>query len=107
MIKFILPAVIIFLVVLFWEKISELVYKKLNIRINHIAAIIFFNNRNNFSTFILLIMAKEIDYKNCKLVQSDGVFIFKNINTTIGFVRFNNLGEIEYIFVNPIFRKKV
>ena len=41
-----------------------------------------------------------------KLVQSDGVFIFKNINTTIGFVRFNNLGEIEYIFVNPIFRKK-
>tara|TARA_A100001037_G_C14767775_1_gene464680 strand:- start:164 stop:430 length:267 start_codon:yes stop_codon:yes gene_type:complete len=51
-------------------------------------------------------MTKEIDYKNCKLVQSDGVFIFKNINTTIGFVRFNNLGEIEYIFVNPIFRKK-
>jgi hypothetical protein len=42
MIKFILPAVIIFLVVLFWEKISELVYKKLNIRINYIAAIIFF-----------------------------------------------------------------
>ena len=51
-------------------------------------------------------MTKEIDYKNCKLVQSDGVFILKNVNTTIGFVRFNNLGEIEYIFVNPIFRKK-
>ena len=51
-------------------------------------------------------MTKEIDFENYKLVQSDGVFIFKNINTTIGFVRFNNLGEIEYIFVNPIFRKK-
>ena len=51
-------------------------------------------------------MIKEIDFKNYKLVKSDGVFILKNINTTIGFVRFNNFGEIEYIFVNPIFRKK-
>jgi GNAT superfamily N-acetyltransferase len=34
------------------------------------------------------------------------VFTLKNINTTVGFVRFNNNGEIEYIFVNPIFRKK-
>ena len=30
----------------------------------------------------------------------------KNKNTTIGFVRFNNKGEVEYIFVNPLFRKK-
>jgi len=30
----------------------------------------------------------------------------KNANTTIGFVRFNEEGEIEYIFVNPMFRKK-
>ena len=37
---------------------------------------------------------------------NDGVFTFKNENTTIGFVRFNDLGEIEYIFVNPIFRKQ-
>ena len=51
-------------------------------------------------------MTKKIDFENCKLVQSDGVFIFKNINTTIGFVRFNSLGEIEYIFVNPIFRNQ-
>tara|TARA_B100000530_G_C15731948_1_gene398189 strand:+ start:305 stop:574 length:270 start_codon:yes stop_codon:yes gene_type:complete len=43
---------------------------------------------------------------NCKLVESDGVFTFKNINTTVGFVRFNKAGEVEYIFVNPIFRKK-
>ena len=37
---------------------------------------------------------------------NDGVFTFKNENTTIGFVRFNLKGEIEYIFVNPIFRKQ-
>ena len=41
-----------------------------------------------------------------ELVESDGVFTYKNLNTTIGFVRFNKAGEIEYIFVNPIFRKK-
>ena len=44
--------------------------------------------------------------KECELTQSDGVFTLKNINTTLGFVRFNDLGEIEYIFVNPSFRKK-
>ena len=38
--------------------------------------------------------------------MSDGVFTFKNLNTTIGFIRFNKNGEVEYIFVNPIFRKK-
>ena len=48
----------------------------------------------------------NIDLKDCKLVVSDGVFTFKNANTTIGFVRFNKNGEVEYIFVNPIFRKK-
>ena len=46
---------------------------------------------------------KNHDYK---LVESEGVFTFKNLNTTIGFVRFNEDAEIEYIFVNPIFRKK-
>ena len=40
------------------------------------------------------------------LEQTDGVFTFKNKNTTLGFVRFNNKGEVEYIFANPIFRKK-
>ena len=44
--------------------------------------------------------------KNYKLEKSDGVFTLKNLNTTLGFVRFNENGEIEYIFVNPIFRKK-
>jgi GNAT superfamily N-acetyltransferase len=41
-----------------------------------------------------------------ELNENDGVFTFKNNNTTLGFVRFNKTGEIEYIFVNPIFRKK-
>ena len=49
---------------------------------------------------------KLIDLTKAKLVETDGVFTFKNENTTLGFVRFNNEGEVEYIFVNPIFRKK-
>ena len=49
---------------------------------------------------------KNINLSNYELTQSDGTFTLKNINTTIGFVRFNDNGEIEYIFVNPIFRKK-
>tara|TARA_B100000035_G_scaffold310304_1_gene317879 strand:- start:657 stop:923 length:267 start_codon:yes stop_codon:yes gene_type:complete len=48
-----------------------------------------------------------INYRdNFTISISDGIFTFKNVNTTIGFVRFNKQGEIEYIFVNPIFRKK-
>jgi predicted GNAT family acetyltransferase len=38
--------------------------------------------------------------------QIDGVITFKNKNTTIGFIRFNDNGEVEYIFVNPAFRKQ-
>ena len=40
------------------------------------------------------------------LIENDGVFTIKNQNTTIGFVRFNELGEVEYIFVNPLFRRR-
>ena len=40
------------------------------------------------------------------LEQFDGVLTFKNKNTTIGFIRFNDKGGVVYIFVNPIFRKK-
>ena len=40
MIKFIIPAIIVFLIVLFWENINEIVYKKFNIKINYIVAII-------------------------------------------------------------------
>ena len=48
----------------------------------------------------------NFDISNYKLNETDGVFTLKNENTTLGFVRFNNKGEVEYIFVNPIFRKK-
>ena len=48
----------------------------------------------------------KLDFSKQKLDENDGVFTLKNENTTLGFVRFNELGEIEYIFVNPIFRKK-
>ena len=37
---------------------------------------------------------------------SDGAVTFKNINTTLGFVRYNKEAEVEYIFVNPIFRRR-
>ena len=47
-----------------------------------------------------------MDLSQYTLKQSDGVFTFKNKNTTLGFVRFNERGEVEYIFVNPIFRKQ-
>ena len=40
MVKFIVPAVVIFLVVLFWEKINEAIYKKFNIKINYIILIL-------------------------------------------------------------------
>jgi len=41
-----------------------------------------------------------------EISQIDGVITFKNQNTTIGFIRFNDNGEVEYIFVNPAFRKQ-
>ena len=49
---------------------------------------------------------EKIDSKNFELIETDGVFTLKNKNTTIGFVRFDISGEVEYIFVNPLFRKK-
>ena len=49
---------------------------------------------------------KNYDFLDYKIVESEGVFTLKNVNTTIGFVRFSENGEVEYIFVNPIFRKK-
>jgi len=49
---------------------------------------------------------KSIDLSNYKLDEAESVFTYKNENTTLGFVRFNEKAEVEYIFVNPIFRKK-
>ncbi len=41
MIKFIIPTLVIFLIVLFWEKISEVIDQKFNIKLNYIAILIF------------------------------------------------------------------
>ena len=40
MIKFIIPAIIVFLLVLFWENINEIIYKKFNIKLNYIVVAI-------------------------------------------------------------------
>ena len=49
---------------------------------------------------------KILEVSNFEIEETEGVFTFKNENTTLGFVRFNEKGEEEYIFVNPIFRKQ-
>ena len=36
MIKFLIPAVIVFLIILSWDKISNLIYKKFNIKLNYL-----------------------------------------------------------------------
>tara|TARA_B110000967_G_C18801685_1_gene518818 strand:- start:887 stop:1153 length:267 start_codon:yes stop_codon:yes gene_type:complete len=43
---------------------------------------------------------------NYNISFADGVITFKNINTTLGFARYNEEAEVEYIFVNPLFRRK-
>ena len=48
----------------------------------------------------------EVNNENYDISFSDGVVTFKNINTTLGFIRYNEKAEVEYIFVNPIFRRK-
>ena len=48
----------------------------------------------------------NLEASNFEIEETEGVFTFKNENTTVGFVRFNEKGEVEYIFVNPIFRKQ-
>lgn len=37
---------------------------------------------------------------------SEGVVLIKNQNTTIGYSRFNESGEVEYIYVNPLYRRQ-
>ena len=48
----------------------------------------------------------NLDKTNYDVDLSDGVITFKNINTTLGFVRYNKEAQVEYIFVNPMFRRK-
>ena len=37
---------------------------------------------------------------------ADGIVIIKNQNTTIGYSRFTDTGDVEYIYVNPIYRRQ-
>ncbi|MDB0045705.1 GNAT family N-acetyltransferase [Candidatus Pelagibacter sp.] len=48
----------------------------------------------------------NLDNINYEVDLSDGVITFKNINTTLGFVRYNEGAEVEYIFVSPMFRRR-
>jgi GNAT superfamily N-acetyltransferase len=48
---------------------------------------------------------KTIDVKYDTVV-TDGVVLFTNSNTTLGFVRFKPTGAVEYIFVQPMYRKQ-
>ena len=34
------------------------------------------------------------------------LLLLETYNTTLGFVRYNSEAEVEYIFVNPMFRRK-
>ena len=45
---------------------------------------------------------KDLNYD---IDLTDGVITFKNTNTTLGFIRYNEEAEVEYIFVNPLFRR--
>jgi hypothetical protein len=48
----------------------------------------------------------NLDETNYDVDLSDCVITFKNINTKLGFVRYNEAAEVEYIFVNPMFRRQ-
>ena len=48
----------------------------------------------------------ELNNTNYNILFGDGVVTFKNINTTLGFARYNQEAKVEYIFVNPLFRRK-
>jgi len=48
----------------------------------------------------------DLDNTNYDVDLSDGVITFKNVNTTLGFARYNAEAEVEYIFVNPMFRRQ-
>ena len=47
MLKFIIPAVIIFLIVLFWEKINEKIYKKFDVDINSRGVSVYVGDKNS------------------------------------------------------------
>lgn len=38
--------------------------------------------------------------------HTDGVVLLRNRNTTIGYCRYRPSGDIEYLFVNPLYRRQ-
>ena len=38
--------------------------------------------------------------------EADGIITFRNPNTTLGYIRYLDTGDIEYIFVHPQYRRK-
>lgn len=47
--------------------------------------------------------ASKLEYDT---VITDGIITFLNPNTTLGFVRFKDTGAVEYIFVQPMYRRQ-
>lgn len=41
-----------------------------------------------------------------RVTRTPGIIIFADANTTVGYCRYDNAGEVEYIFVHPAFRRK-
>jgi len=41
-----------------------------------------------------------------QILHNPGILSISNANTTIAYCRYNDGGEVEYIFVNPSFRRK-
>ena len=48
-------------------------------------------------------MPNPADYQ---IEIADGIVLIKNQNTTIGYSRFTSAGDVEYIYVNPMYRRQ-
>jgi GNAT superfamily N-acetyltransferase len=48
-------------------------------------------------------MPNPADYQ---IEIAGGIVVIKNQNTTIGYSRFTNAGDVEYIYVNPMYRRQ-
>jgi GNAT superfamily N-acetyltransferase len=43
---------------------------------------------------------------DCQIEIGDEIVLIKNQNTTIGYSRFTSKGDVEYIYVNPMYRRQ-
>lgn len=51
-------------------------------------------------------MAADAGVDALRIEVSHGIVLIRNANTTIGYCRFDEAGDIEYIFVNPMYRRQ-